>query len=207
MDRSYRWLSPIHVGLGTSALIWAVLLLGYEPVGGDADVMYRPIKSELVRSLRIGTLPFWSDRFGVGTPLAAESHVAAFYPPNWVVYGLLDVGTAYRVSMWFHNVGLVLATSLYARALGLTPWGAALAGLAFSLCGFQATHACHEVFYHALPFMTLNLFFTERDLSGGARMAGGPGAGVGGATHVGSLPDPGVDRRTRRPDGPLAGLR
>ena len=110
--------------LGVVALALGGLLIGYEPITVDPDTMYRPIKSELSRALREGTLPLWSDRFGVGTPLAAESHVAAFYPPNWVLYRLLSVAVAYRLSMWIHYLALVAATYLYARALRLTPWGA-----------------------------------------------------------------------------------
>ena len=68
---------------------------------------------------RPGRLPFWSDRFGLGVPLVAESHVAAFYPPNWVFYRILDVATAYRLTMWLHMLGLASATFAYARGLGI----------------------------------------------------------------------------------------
>ena len=108
------------------------LLVGYEPVGGDPDRLYRPLKSELARSLAAGELPFWSDRFGLGVPLVAESHVAAFYPPNLLLYRVFDVSTAYRLSMWLHYVALVATTYGYARCLKLSPWGSALAGVAFS---------------------------------------------------------------------------
>src|SRR4051812_47950914 len=83
-------------------LILGGLLIGFEPVGGDPDRIFRPIKSELARALREGHLPFWSDRFGLGVPLLAESHAAALYPPNLALYRLLDVATAYRWSMWLH---------------------------------------------------------------------------------------------------------
>src|SRR5580692_9712604 len=102
------------------------LLVGYEPVGGDPDRLYRPLKSELARALGEGRLPFWSNRFGLGLPLIAESHVAAFYPPNLVLYRVFDVSTAYRLSMWLHYVALVATTYLYARCLGLSTWGSAL---------------------------------------------------------------------------------
>src|SRR4051794_34967216 len=82
------------------------LLVGYEPVGGDPDRIFRPIKAELGRSLRAGALPFWSAHFGLGVPLVAESHVAAFYPPNQISYRFLDVNTAYRPLMWAHYVAL-----------------------------------------------------------------------------------------------------
>ena len=98
------------------------LLIGYEPVGGDPDRMYRPIKTELASSLRQGTLPFWSDKFGLGVPLVAESHVAAFYPPNWLFYRVFGVSVAYRLSMWFHYVALAAAVFAYSRQMGGTPW-------------------------------------------------------------------------------------
>src|SRR5579864_166424 len=137
------------------------LLVGYEPVGGDPDTMYRPIKTELARALQDGRLPFWSDRFGLGVPLLAESHAAAFYPLNLAFYSLLDVSVAYRLAMWLHYVALVVATYGYARCLRLKPWGCALAALAFTLCGFQNIHNCHEPFYHALPYLPLALLITE----------------------------------------------
>jgi hypothetical protein len=142
-------------------------LVGYGPVGGDPDLMYRPIKSELARSLRQGRLPFWSDRFGLGVPLVAESHVAAFYPPNLVLYRFLDVAAAYGLAMWLHYLALVIAMYGYARMLGINRWGAAIAALAFTLSGFQAAHAVHEPFYHVLPYLPLALMLTEKFMAGG----------------------------------------
>ncbi|MEO6812281.1 MAG: type II toxin-antitoxin system HicB family antitoxin, partial [Isosphaeraceae bacterium] len=95
---------PCLAAILTVGLTLSSLLAGYEPVGGDPDLMYRPIKSELARSLQQGTLPFWSNTFGLGVPLVAESHVAAFYPPNWFAYRALSVSTAYRLLMWIHYV-------------------------------------------------------------------------------------------------------
>ena len=143
------------------------LFLGYEPVGADPDLMYRPIKAELARALHRGSLPFWSDNFGAGVPLAAESHAAVFYPLNWLIYGTLSVPAAYRLSMWLHVVALSFTTYFYARTLGLTEWGGGLSALAFGLCGFVACHSVHEPFYHLLPYLPLTLGLAERYLSDG----------------------------------------
>jgi hypothetical protein len=143
-------------------LLLAGLLVGYEPVGGDPDRIYRPIKAELARALREGRLPFWSDRLGLGVPLVAESHAAAFYPPNWLLYRALDVSLAYRLSMWLHFVGLAAATFAYARQVGETPWGASLAAVAFPLSGFLTVHASHEWAYQTLPYLPLCLLAAER---------------------------------------------
>lgn len=162
MERVHERVSiPLAAALAFVGLIMGGLLAGYEPVGGDPEALYRPIKTELARALRQGTLPFWSDRFGIGMPLVAESHMAAFYPPNWLFYRLLDVSSAYRVSMWLHYLALVATTYFYARELEVAPWGSALAGLSFALCGFQASHSCHEPFYHILPYLSLTLMLAE----------------------------------------------
>ncbi|HEV3122750.1 MAG TPA: hypothetical protein VGY53_12640, partial [Isosphaeraceae bacterium] len=143
------------------------LLAGYEPVAGDADRMYRPIKSELSRALHSGTLPFWSDKFGLGVPLVAESHAAAFYPLNALLYGLLSVNAAYRLAMWLHYVAVAIGFYAYAKTLKINRWGSALGALAFALSGFQNSHAGHEPFYHALPYLLLALVLVERYVASG----------------------------------------
>ncbi len=159
--------TPFLAVLGTLGLALGGLLVGYEPIGGDPDGMYRPIKTELARPLQRGEFPFWSDRIGVGIPLVAESHAAAFYPPNWLLYGALSTPAAYRLAMWLHFAATGLTTYLYARTLGLEEWGGALAALAFAICGFQSSHAVHEPLYHAVPFLPLALTLAERYLVNG----------------------------------------
>ena len=153
--------SPLSVSLLVVGLLLCPLLVGIEPIGGDPDLMYRPIKLELARYLRQGKLPYWSDHFGLGIPLVAESHVAAFYPPNWVFYRVLDVPIAWRLSQWLHCLALAAATYAYARESGLTPWGCTTAAIGFSLCGFQAIHASHEPFFTLMPYMPLCLLLGD----------------------------------------------
>ncbi len=155
--------------VGLAAVVMSPLLIGIEPIGGDPDRMYRPIKTELARALGEGRLPLWSDRFGLGVPLAAESHVAAFYPPNILLYGLLDVATAYRISMWLHFVALTALTYAYARCLGATSWGSAMSATAFTFSGFLSIHSSHEWSYHTLPYMILVLIAADRLMHSGNR--------------------------------------
>ncbi|WP_165245854.1 hypothetical protein [Paludisphaera soli] len=147
--------------LALTAVVLGGLLVGIEPVGGDPDRMYRPMKAELARSLAEGGLPYWSDRIGLGFPLVAESHAAAFYPPNQLLYRVFSVPLAYRLAMFLHYSFLAGATYAYARRLGLTSSGSALAALSFTFCGFQSIHSSHEVFYHALPYLPLCLLLAE----------------------------------------------
>ena len=46
--------------LGVIGVSLVLSLFGPYPIGGDPDLMYKPIKSELKRSLEAGQLPFWS---------------------------------------------------------------------------------------------------------------------------------------------------
>jgi hypothetical protein len=152
------WLLAAVCAVG---FILSPVLAGFAPLGGDPELMYQPIKVELARHLSAGVLPFWSDRFGLGVPLVAESHVAAFYPPNWFLYRFMSAGTGYRLALWLHIVALTAAMYAYARELGIQQVGSGLAAVSFALCGFQAVHAVHEPFYHVMPFVPLCLLFAN----------------------------------------------
>ncbi len=155
------------IAVAAIGLVLGPLLIGFEPVGGDPDRIYRPIKAELARALREGRLPLWSDRFGLGVPLLAESHAAALYPPNHLLYRFLDVSTAYRLAMWGHYVAMAAVTFAYARVLGMSPWGAAISAASFTLCGFQAIQSSHEWAYHTLAFLPLILLLVDRYVATG----------------------------------------
>jgi hypothetical protein len=158
---------PLLLALLAVGSILGGLLVGYEPVGGDPDRLYRPLKTEFARALQEGTLPFWSQRLGLGVPLVAESHVAAFYPPNLLLYRLLDVSSAYRIAMWLHYLALAGTTYFLGRTIGIAAWGSALSAVAFALCGFQTIHSSHEPFYLLMPYLPLALAVAVRFLTAG----------------------------------------
>jgi hypothetical protein len=162
-----RLLCPAVVAVGLTGLLVGGLLLGFEPVGGDPDRLYRPLKEEFTRFLTRGRLPLWSDRFGLGIPLLAESHVASCYPANWLIYSALGISTAYRMAMWLHYLLLTATSYAYARFLRISPRSGAIAALAFTFCGFQAIHSTHEPFYHALPYLCLSVLLAEWYVSTG----------------------------------------
>ena len=162
-----RLYSPTLLILSLVGLVMGGLLIGLEPVGGDPDRLYRPLKQELARSLTQGSLPFWSDRLGLGIPLVAESHVAAFYPPNLVLYSFCSLSVAYRLAMWLHYVFLAGTSFAYARFLKLSPVAAGIVAVSFTFCGFQGIHSSHEPFYHALPYLPLSLLVAEWYLRSG----------------------------------------
>ena len=115
-----------------------------------------------------------------------------------MLYSVLDVPTAYRLSMWIHDLALVATTYFYARCLGILPWGAAMAAVVFTLCGFQAIHSSHEPFYCLMPYLPLAR--ARRAVHGDrpTRLAGAFTAGPGLAMDAGALSDPDLDRWTGR---------
>ena len=152
---------PILASVLIVGAVLSPLLVGVEPIGSDVDLMYRPIKEVLAKGLRAGTIPYWTDDFGLGMPLVAESHMAAFYPPNWFFYRVFPVSLGYRLSMWLHFVALSALTHSYAGRLGFSPAGRVAAAVGFSLCGFQAIHAVHEPFYTLMPYLPLCLLLGD----------------------------------------------
>jgi hypothetical protein len=154
-----RWMLA---AVGVVGIVVSPVLIGFGPFVGDPELMYQPIKAELVRALATGHLPFWSNRFGLGVPLVAESHVAAFYPLNWLFYRVWNVSTAYRFTLYLHMLALSSLTYFYAHSVGISRPGSALTAISFSLCGFQAVHAVHEPFYHLMPYLPLCLLLADR---------------------------------------------
>jgi hypothetical protein len=143
------------------------LLLGFEPKGGDPERIFRPINLVRSEAFRRGEIPWWSDQFGLGVPLVAESHAAAFYPPNHVLDRLLDVRVAYRLSMWLHEVLLAFGLFLYARNRGISIAGASLASITFPLCGWMSIQSSHSWSYQALAWTPWILLAVERYIESG----------------------------------------
>lgn len=150
--------------LAVVAIALGALPLGYAPTGDDADRLYRPLKTVLAEDLRKHSEPWWSDRFGLGFPLIAESHIAAFYPPNRLFYRRLDVSTAARWSLWIHFLVLVCGVFLHSRFLGVSPWGSSFAGIVFALCGYWSAHVVHEPHVHVIAYMPWIFLYLERYL-------------------------------------------
>ena len=50
--------APLVLAVALVGTVLGGLIVGYEPVGGDPDRLYRPLKSELARALREGRIPY-----------------------------------------------------------------------------------------------------------------------------------------------------
>ena len=74
---------------GLLAWLWPIGFGGRMPVGGDVTQFSLGLMAVLARALRGGRLPIWNDLWGYGFPGLAESQMGVYYPPHWLLYGLL----------------------------------------------------------------------------------------------------------------------
>ena len=124
--------------------LWPIGMGGAMPVGGDVTQFFLGPMSFLSQSLRHGRLPLWNDLWGFGFPGVGESQMGVFYPPHWLLYGLLPVETAYTASLVLHSLWGALGAYFAARRFGASPRGAALGAFAWSACGFFDIHQPHQ---------------------------------------------------------------
>jgi hypothetical protein len=129
--------------VGLTYVFWGTLWAGGGLIGGDTYSYYFPQKSYLVECLRRGELPLWNPLVSLGYPALAESQTAVLYPPNLILYGLLDVNAAYNAGHLLHYIAAYVFMWLFARRIGLKPIGSHLAAIVF-VYGWFPTRACLE---------------------------------------------------------------
>lgn len=113
------WLATCGLALGLTLVFWLPIWWGAGFVGGDVYSYFFPQKVIYSESLHAGELPLWNARAGFGYPLLAESQTGIFYPPNLVLYRLLDPHSAYHVSFLLHYFAAFVFASAVARRLGM----------------------------------------------------------------------------------------
>lgn len=130
--------------LGLGAWLWPIGLGGRMPVGGDVTQFSLGLMAFLARSLRAWRLPVWNDLWGYGFPGLAESQMGVYYPPHWLLYGLLPLEQAYTASLVLHTLWGAFGTYWAARRFGVSEAGAALAAFAWGASGFYVIHLPHQ---------------------------------------------------------------
>src|SRR4051794_16001811 len=83
-----RWPIALLI-LALCAWLWPLGVGGRMPVGGDVTQFSIGLMAFYRRSLLAWRLPLWNDLWGFGFPGLAESQMGVYYPPHWLLYGLL----------------------------------------------------------------------------------------------------------------------
>ena len=151
--RGRAGLPPAAMLAALAAWLWPIGVGGRMPVGGDVTRFQLGLMGVLARAIRAGRLPLWNDLWGYGFPAIGESQLGAFYPPNWLLYGLLPLEAAFTSGLVLHTAWGALGAMWAARRFGVSPWGAALAGFAWGASGFPLIHLPHSWAYTCASWM------------------------------------------------------
>jgi len=107
-------------------------------------------------------LPLWCPEVSTGFPLLAEGEVAALYPPNLLLYGLLPLTAAFGCATLLHTALAGAFAAMFTRQLGACRGGAMVAGFVFAFAGFFITHVKHPAMFAAGTWVPLLLLLVER---------------------------------------------
>lgn len=156
-----EWSIAIFIGLGLSLGVWWTLVQGGGLVGGDVYPYFLPQKVVLAECFENGELPLWNNHTGLGYPLLAESQAGVFYPPNQVLYRILDVNAAYNANVIIHYWLAFVFAWRFARCQHIGAWPALLSALVFVYGWFPARISWEWSIFGGV-FFPLCLWLTDR---------------------------------------------
>ncbi|MGH9022946.1 MAG: hypothetical protein ACRDV9_07585, partial [Acidimicrobiia bacterium] len=142
--------------------VFAQALLGRQALApGDGYQSYLPWYSVAAAALRGGQVPGWNPFVFAGSPLLASHQAGVFYPPNWLML-LLPTLEAFNLIVVSHYVLAGVGAWALARHLTGDLVGAAVAGVAFGLCGFMFAHLGHTSMIATAAWLPWTLLAFER---------------------------------------------
>lgn len=165
-----EWGTAILSGVILAVIVWRVLIFGDDGlmsgglVGGDIYPYYFPQKQVLQDAWARGTLPLWNDRTWNGYPMHAESQAGVFYPPNLLMYQVLDLNRAYNLSQLFHYVAAFVSVWRLCRSQRLSQTSSLFAAVIF-VYGWFPVRISHEWSIIGGMWLPLNLWLLHRLLS------------------------------------------
>ncbi len=123
-------------------------------------------RMSMFRTALSGSLPLWDPyQFG-GWPGLANCEAGFFYPFHWLMAPFVGwPQTAYLVAqltVMLHLFIAGLGAYRLSRAIGLSPWGAAMCAVAFTFCGFHCAHKKHTNMLFAMVWLPWLLLYAER---------------------------------------------
>jgi hypothetical protein len=153
--------APLVLGLFTVLVFWHGIAHGLAYYGSDTEAFYYPLTSWYAGQLRSGTLPLWLPYIFGGYPLFADGEIGMLYPLHVLAYALLPADVAF---VWLRPLHFWLAgvfTFWFGRLLGLSRFGALIAGLTFSYSSFLVSHLQHENLVRSTIWLPLALGLLE----------------------------------------------
>jgi len=113
-------------------LLWRQIVLGGALYDDDMMLMSIPVYSWYSDQLKQGILPLWSHAMEGGAPLAFVIY-DFFYPPDILIFRLLDGARGFHLSLAIHGALAGSCTYWYCRVLGLRRLPSLVAAVAFQM--------------------------------------------------------------------------
>jgi hypothetical protein len=132
----------VVLAIGLTYVFWPTLWQGGGLIGGDIYSYFFPQKQFLAEALRAGEFPLWNNRTGQGYPIVGESQTGLFYPFH-ILYGFLDLNTAYNSIQLMHYVLTFVTCWLFLRRWGVRTIPAWLGAVSFTY-GWLPVRMCNE---------------------------------------------------------------
>jgi hypothetical protein len=127
----------------------------------DLHALFYPMKAFYVEALRALRLPMWNPYIGAGYPQFAEGQIAALYPLNPLLFGLLPLPLAFNHLIIWHFALAGVFFYLFLRKRGLGGAASFLGAIIFEWSGFMAAHLPHPSITCSLAWLPLLLYFLE----------------------------------------------
>ncbi|HEX4386385.1 MAG TPA: hypothetical protein VH083_25700, partial [Myxococcales bacterium] len=140
-----RFLDFAAIGGVWVALNFRQLFLGKMNVFRDQLIYTWPERKILADALQAARLPEWNDLVGFGTQFAASSANGVTYPPLWLT-GCLPLPFSLDLISALHVLLAGTGVALFARRLGASRLGTALAGTSFMTCGYVTSIVTNKMF-------------------------------------------------------------
>jgi len=128
--------------------------------GEDDVIYYYPLRKMVAESLREGRWPIYNPREATGAPLMADPQSAVLFPATWL-FVLMDMKTAYSLSIFLAFAAAGSGAYLYLRRLGLLRPAATFGAVAFMFCGFMVGHRVHLSMIQTAAFLPWGLWCIE----------------------------------------------
>jgi len=162
--RRVAWRDAVGVGalaLASALVSWDLLFGGRVLYWGTASLQFLPWHRLVADAIRSGHAPLWTHALGNGAPLLANLQSAALYPPNWL-YLALPPAQAMSALFALHLALAGVFAYALARAWGLRPAAALVAGLAYGLAGFVVSRSQFASMTSAYPWLPASVLMAER---------------------------------------------
>ncbi|MDM8005338.1 MAG: YfhO family protein [Phycisphaerae bacterium] len=160
----------------------------HNPLIGDMLYENYAWKTLLRRCLADGEWPLWNPYAFCGHPLYATGQASTFYPLN-IIFVLAPLLQAYVIYTVLHLWLAGVFQYLFLRRIGVSPFGCAIGGVVFAMCGFLAMQLIWPMLLGSAIWLPLMLLWILRlsdcfhaagdcphfaEMTGGQRLSEGP---------------------------------